>query len=153
MIDKKVQLNSFRSSKNNGSLAVRPFLCPGRLSALPQNTHFYPYLLNQLSYIQTSNLHQIVTLNMLMKKGRWVHGPKFNILGARSQNVNLPVKTLKIAVFRPGPPQDVKNFHFFLSKTLVWDSFATFKTLTACPPDITPVYHSTTYTERRLLIF
>ena len=71
-----------------------------------------------------------------MKKGYWVHGAKFNSLGAGSQKVNLPAKTLKIAVFRPGPPQDVKNFPFF-SKTLVWDSFRTFKTLTACPPDIT----------------
>ena len=64
--------------------------------------------------LQTSNLYRIVALNVLMKKGHWVHGPKFYILGAGSQNANLPAKMLKIAVFRPGPPQDVKNFHFSL---------------------------------------
>ena len=45
-----------------------------------------------------------------------VHGDKFDTLGAGSQNVNLPAKTLKIVVFQPGPPQDVKNFHFFCQK-------------------------------------
>ena len=71
-----------------------------------------------------------------MKKGHWVLGPKFYILGAGSQNANLPVKMLKIEAFRPGSPQDVKNFHFF-SKTLVWDQLATFNPVPGCPPDIT----------------
>ena len=53
---------------------------------------------------------------MLLKKGHWIHGPKFSIQGAGGQNANLPAKMLKIAVFRPGPPQDVKNFHFSLQE-------------------------------------
>ena len=49
--------------------------------------------------VQTSNLYQIVALNMLIKKGNWVYGAKFNSLGAGSQNDNSPAKMLKIAVF------------------------------------------------------
>ena len=66
--------------------------------------------------LQTSNLYQIVALNVLMKKGHWVHVAKFDSLGDRSQNDNSLAKMLKIAVFRLGPPQDVKNFHFFFPK-------------------------------------
>ena len=51
-----------------------------------------------------------------MKKGHWVHGDKFDSLGAVSQNVNLPAKTLKIAVFQPGSSQIVKNFYCFFVK-------------------------------------
>ena len=83
-------------------------------SAIPKHT-FWPISPKPVE-LQTSNLYQIVALNVLVKKGHWVHGAKFDSLGAGSQNVNLPAKTLKIAVFRPGPPQDVKNFHFFCQK-------------------------------------
>ena len=48
--------------------------------------------------LQTSNLYQIVALNMHMKKGKEC-GAKFDTLGAGSQNVNMIAKTLKIAVF------------------------------------------------------
>ena len=48
-----------------------------------------------------------------MKKGHWIHGAKFDSLGAEGQIDDSLAKTVKIAVFRPGPPQDVKNFHVF----------------------------------------
>ena len=60
-----------------------------------------------------------------MKKGHWIHGPKFYILGAGSQNANLPAKMLKIAVFRPGPPPGRQKVSFF-SGTLVWGHLGTF---------------------------
>ena len=40
--------------------------------------------------------------------------------------------------FLTGPTPGCQKFSLFLSKTLVWGSFGTLKTLTACPPDITP---------------
>ena len=95
-------------------LALRPFFVPGKVVRATPKHIFWPISPKPVE-LQTSNLYQIVALNMLMKKGR-VHGAKFDSLGAGSQNVNLPAKTLKIAVFRPGPPQDVKNFHFFCQK-------------------------------------
>ena len=78
-------------------------------------------------------LYQIVTLNMFMIKGNWVYGANFDTLGAGTQNFNSPAKMLKIPVFRPGPPQDVKNFHFFV-KNFSLGPFRYFKPLTACPP-------------------
>ena len=80
---------------------------------LRHSKHIFLPISPQPVELQTSILYQIVALNMLMKKGHQVHGPKFYILRAGSQNANLPAKMLKIAVFRPGPPQDIKNYHFF----------------------------------------
>ena len=72
-------------------------------------------LTNPKSYKRevSSNKDGRVALNVLMKKGHWVHVAIFDSLGDRNQNYNSLAKMLKIAVFRPDPPQDVKNFDFF----------------------------------------
>ena len=92
--------------------AMGHFLGPGRSSMTPINTFFWPIYPKPVE-LQTSKLYQIVALDILMKKGQYVHGAKFNTLEVESQNVNLLIKILKIVVFGTPPPQDVKNFHFF----------------------------------------
>ena len=86
--------------------------------------------------VQISNLKQIVALNMLMKKGEWVHESKFDSLGAGSQNDNSPPK---MHAFLTGLTSGRQKFSLFYSKTLVWDPLATFKPVPSCPPDIIPV--------------
>ena len=74
---------------------------------------------------------------MLMKKGGQVHGAKFDTLGAESQNVNLPAKMLKIAIFRPGPPpQHFKKFSLFFKDF----SLEPFRNFQACL-GMSPRYH------------
>merc|ERR1711867_211106 len=73
-----------------------------------------------------------------MKKGQWVHVPKFNILGRWEPKLQLIRENAKNRGFSTGPTPGRQKFSLFFSKTLVWDYLGTFKTLTACPPDITP---------------
>ena len=63
--------------------------------------------------LQTSNLYQIVALNVLMKKGHWVHVAKINTLGAMGQNVDLLAKMPKIVVFWASPTGIFENRIFF----------------------------------------
>ena len=73
-----------------------------------------------------------------MKKCGGAHGPKFDSLGAGSQNDISPAKMLKIEVFDWAHPRTSKIFTFF-QKTLVWDNLVTFKPVPGCLPDITQV--------------